>query len=89
MPKPKKSLYDLPKIDLFSRTSPDKQFCTFKFGFQKCHKLVNCSMLWQRIRVRPIATILFFRVFDKTGNFSVVIFCEAPVTANQYISKQK
>ena len=76
-----------PRMHLFFRTPPDERVCTFIDWFPEM--LVNCSMLWQRINARPVVTILFLRVFDKTNSFSVLIFCEAPVTANQYISTQK
>ena len=46
-------------------------------------------MLWYGINVKPIVTVLFVRVFDKAGNFAVLIFCTATVTTNQYISMQK
>ena len=45
--------------------------------------------VWYRINAKPIVNIFFFRVFDKTGNFALLIFCAAPVPANQYILTQK
>ena len=46
-------------------------------------------MLWERINAKPLVTIVFFKIFDKSGNFTVLICCAVPVPANQYISTQK
>ena len=55
----------------------------------KCHKLVNCLMLWERINAKLLVTILLFKPFDKTCYFAVLICWAALVPANQYISTQK
>ena len=40
--------------------------------------------------LKPLVTILFFKMPDKTGNFAVsMICCAVPVPANQYILTQK
>ena len=47
-------------------------------------------MLWERINAKPLVTILFFKIVDKTGDFvELMIRCAVPVPANQYISTQK
>ena len=47
-------------------------------------------MLSEKINAKPLITILFFKSFDKTGKFAVLMICCAvPVFANQYISTQK
>ena len=47
-------------------------------------------MLWEIINVKPLVTIFFLKILDKTGNFAVlVIYFAVPVPANQYISTQK
>ena len=57
---------------------------------QKYHKFVDFLMSWERINAKPLVTTLFFKMFDKTGNFAVLmISCALPVPANQYLSRQK
>ena len=56
---------------------------------QKCHKLVNCLMLWERTNAKPLVIILLFELFDKTCNFAVLICWAVLVPANQYIPTQK
>ena len=47
-------------------------------------------MLWERSHAKTLVTMLFFKILDKTGNFTVFMICYAvPVPANQYISTQK
>ena len=43
-------------------------------------------MLWERINAKPLVTIVFFKIFDKTGSFAVLMILWAvPVPVNQYI----
>ena len=52
--------------------------------------LVNGLKLLERIDAKPLVIIIFFKTFDKTGNFAVLmICCGVPALANQYISMQK
>ena len=47
-------------------------------------------MLWERFNAKPLVTILFFNIFNKNGNFAVLMLCCAiPVPASKYISTQK
>ena len=41
-------------------------------------------MLRKRINAKPLVTILFFKIFDKVGNFAVLmISCAVAVPASQ------
>ena len=46
-------------------------------------------MMWERINVKPLVNLLFFKSFDKTGNFAVQIYCAVPVPAYPDILTQK
>ena len=48
--------------------------------------LVNGLVLRERINAKPLVTIFFFKILDKTGNFAVLRFT-VQVPANQYISR--
>ena len=47
-------------------------------------------MLWEKINAKPLVTMLFFKILDKTDNFVVLmIYCAVQVPTNKCILTQK
>ena len=46
-------------------------------------------MLRERINTKPLITIHFFKIFDKTNNFALLICYGVPVPTKLHIAKQK
>ena len=76
----KKSLYVLWNVSPFlQNTSAQPNPNIPKIDCQKRHKLVNCLIWLEIINGKPLETILLFKMFEKIGNFAVLICCAVPV----------
>ena len=51
-------------------------------------EVLTCLILWEKINTKPLVTIYFLKIFDKTNNFAILICCAVPVPTNLHIMMQ-